>query len=262
MDTQTKKELQIFATKVRMGVIDGTYCAKAGHPGGSLSIAEVLTWLYTNEMNVDPKNPKNPGRDRLVLSKGHAAPALYSVMAQKGYFPVEELKTLRKVDSRLQGHPSMNYLPGIDISSGSLGQGLSAAAGIALGKKLDKENEKVYVMLGDGECEEGQVWEAAMFAVHQKIDNLVALVDWNRQQIDGCVDNVAGLGNLDDGVRGDFQLHRVLLDFAYDAVDAAVCLGTPSLPMEHAAEAEYIPLNHTPLLPKISLNLYRLNISS
>ena len=190
MDANSKKELAKIACNVRMGIIEGTFNAKSGHPGGSLSIAEILTYLYFKEMNVDAAEPMKADRDRFVLSKGHAAPALYSVMAQKGYFPVEELKTLRKVDSRLQGHPSMNYLPGIDISSGSLGQGISAACGMALGAKLKGDAFRVYTILGDGEIEEGQVWEAAMYAAAKNLDNLVAFVDNNNLQIDGSVEEV------------------------------------------------------------------------
>lgn len=190
MDVVAKNELAKIACNVRMGIIEGTFNAKSGHPGGSLSIAEILTYLYFKEMNVDPAKPDMPERDRFVLSKGHAAPALYSVMAQKGYFPVEELKTLRKVDSRLQGHPSMKCLPGIDISSGSLGQGISAACGMALGAKLQNADFRVYSILGDGEIEEGQVWEAAMYAAAKKLDNLVAFVDNNNLQIDGTVEEV------------------------------------------------------------------------
>ncbi len=190
MDASSKRELSKIACNVRKGIIEGTFNAKSGHPGGSLSIAEILTYLYFKEMNIDPQNPAKEGRDRFVLSKGHAAPALYSVMAQRGYFPVEELKTLRKSNSRLQGHPSMNYLPGVDISSGSLGQGISAACGMALGAKLKGDAFRVYVVLGDGEIEEGQVWEAAMYANAKKLDNLVAFVDNNNLQIDGTVEEV------------------------------------------------------------------------
>ncbi len=190
MEKVSKIELAKIACKVRMGIIEGTFNAKSGHPGGSLSITEILTYLYFNEMNIDPQNPSMDSRDRFVLSKGHAAPALYSVMAQRGYFPVEELKTLRKVDSRLQGHPSMKCLPGIDISSGSLGQGISAACGMALGAKLQNADFRVYTILGDGEIEEGQVWEAAMYAAAKKLDNLVAFVDNNNLQIDGTVEEV------------------------------------------------------------------------
>ncbi len=190
MEKLSRCELAKVACNVRKGIIEGTFNAKSGHPGGSLSIAEIVTYLYFNEMNVDPSAPVKEDRDRFVLSKGHAAPALYSVMAQRGYFPVEELKTLRKVDSRLQGHPSMHYLPGVDISSGSLGQGISAACGMALGAKLKNADFRVYTILGDGEIEEGQVWEAAMYAAAKKLDNLVAFVDNNNLQIDGTVEEV------------------------------------------------------------------------
>ena len=190
MDAISKKELAKISCNVRKGIIEGTFNAKSGHPGGSLSITEILTYLYFKEMNVDADAPLKDDRDRFVLSKGHAAPALYSVMAQKGYLPVEELKTLRKVDSRLQGHPSMHYLPGVDISSGSLGQGISAACGMALGGKLKGDAFRVYTILGDGEIEEGQVWEAAMYAAAKKLDNLVAFVDNNNLQIDGTVEEV------------------------------------------------------------------------
>ncbi len=190
MDAMKKKELQIFAAKARIGVIEGVYNAKAGHPGGSLSICDLLAYLYNEEMNIDPKDPHMDSRDRFVLSKGHAAPALYATLALKGFFPVEDLKTLRKSDSYLQGHPNMNKIPGIDMSTGSLGQGISAAVGMALGAKFDKKDYRVYTVLGDGEIEEGEVWEAAMFAANQKLDNLVAVVDFNGLQIDGTIDEV------------------------------------------------------------------------
>ncbi len=190
MDQAKKKELKILACKVRMGIIEGVFNAKSGHPGGSLSIADVMTYLYFEEMNIDPANPKWEDRDRLVLSKGHTAPALYAAMAHRGFFPVEELKTLRKSDSRLQGHPSMKYLDGIDMSTGSLGQGISAAVGMALGAKLSGKDFRVYAPLGDGEIQEGQVWEAAMFAGNKNLDNLVAIVDNNNLQIDGTVEEV------------------------------------------------------------------------
>lgn len=190
MDILTKKELEIFATKVRMGVIEGTYCAKAGHPGGSLSIADVLAWLYNKEMNIDPKNPKKEDRDRLVLSKGHAAPALYAALALKGFFPLDEIKTLRHKGALLQGHPDMKHIPGVDMSTGSLGQGISAACGMAVSAKLGGKDYRVYTILGDGEIQEGQVWEAAMFAGFKKLDNLVAFVDYNNLQIDGKMTDV------------------------------------------------------------------------
>ena len=190
MNAQTKLELQKQATNVRIGIIKGVHAAKAGHPGGSLSCADILTYLYFKEMNIDPANPKKATRDRFVLSKGHAAPALYSVLAHRGFFPVEELITLRKYDSRLQGHPDMKNIPGVDMSSGSLGQGISAAVGMALSSKHFESGFRVYTVLGDGEIEEGQVWEAAMFAANKKLDNLVAFVDCNNLQIDGSCEEV------------------------------------------------------------------------
>lgn len=190
MDAATKKQLEIMAVKIRMGVIEGTFNAKSGHPGGSLSIAELLSYLYFKEMNIDPKNPDKDDRDRLVLSKGHAAPALYAALANRGYFPVEDLKTLRKADSYLQGHPNMNHIPGVDMSTGSLGQGISAAAGFALASRLQGDKFRVYAILGDGEIEEGQVWEAAMFAGAKKLSMLTVFVDNNNLQIDGTVDEV------------------------------------------------------------------------
>ena len=190
MDAMTKKQLQIIATKIRMAVIEGTYNAKSGHPGGSLSIADDLAYLYFNEMKVDPANPQWEGRDRLVLSKGHAAPALYGALALRGYFPMEWIPTLRKVDSPLQGHPDMKKVPGVDMSAGSLGQGVSCAVGMALAGKLDGADYRVYTILGDGEIGEGQVWEAAMFAAAKKLDNLLVIVDNNNLQIDGTVEEV------------------------------------------------------------------------
>ena len=190
MEAMTKKQLQIAATKIRMAVIEGTYNAKSGHPGGSLSIAEDLAYLYFQEMNIDPTNPKWEGRDRLVLSKGHAAPALYGALALRGYFPMEWIPTLRKVDSPLQGHPDMKGIPGVDMSSGSLGQGVSCAVGMALAGKLDAADYRVYAILGDGEIGEGQVWEAAMFAAAKKLDNLLIIVDNNDLQIDGTIEEV------------------------------------------------------------------------
>ena len=184
------KDLKKLANEVRKGIITAVHAAKSGHPGGSLSAADMFTYLYFEEMNVDPKNPSDPHRDRFVLSKGHTVPGLYSVMAEKGYFPKEELETLRHTGSRLQGHPSMKYLPGLDMSTGSLGQGISAACGMAMAAKLNKEGYRVYTLLGDGEIEEGQVWEAAMFAGAKKLDNLVAIVDNNNLQIDGPITEV------------------------------------------------------------------------
>ena len=190
MDAMTKKQLQIVATKIRMAVIEGTFNAKSGHPGGSLSIADDLAYLYFNELNVDPANPQWEGRDRLVLSKGHAAPALYGALALRGFFPMEWIPTLRKADSLLQGHPDMKHIPGVDMSSGSLGQGVSCAVGMALAGKLDNADYRVYTILGDGEIGEGQVWEAAMFAAAKKLDNLLVIVDNNNLQIDGTVEEV------------------------------------------------------------------------
>ena len=190
MDNNEKRKLQITACKIRMGIIEGVYNAKSGHPGGSLSIADVLAYLYFKEMKIDPANPKWEDRDRLVLSKGHTAPGLYSALANRGYFPVEYLKTLRKTDSFLEGHPDMKGTPGVDMGSGSLGQGISVACGMALASKLDGDRFRVYSILGDGELEEGQVWEAAMFASHKKLDTLTAIVDNNNLQIDGELDNV------------------------------------------------------------------------
>ena len=190
MDAKLKKELEIFAVKERLLLLEGIFNAKAGYPGGSLSIAELLAYLYNVEMNVDAKNPKDPNRDRFVLSKGHAAPALYAALSLKGFFPTEDVKTLRKSDSYLQGHPSMTKVPGVDMSTGSLGQGISAAAGMALAAKLDGKDYRVYTILGDGEIEEGEVWEAAMFASAKGLDNLLVIVDNNNLQIDGTVEEV------------------------------------------------------------------------
>lgn len=184
------KDLKKLANEVRKGIITEVHAAKSGHPGGSLSAADMFTYLYFEEMNVDPKNPSDPHRDRFVLSKGHTVPGLYAVMAEKGYFPKEELETLRHTGSRLQGHPSMKYLPGLDMSTGSLGQGISAACGMAMAAKLKKDDYRVYTLLGDGEIEEGQVWEAAMFAGAKKLDNLVVIVDNNNLQIDGPITEV------------------------------------------------------------------------
>ncbi|MBQ2237597.1 MAG: transketolase [Clostridia bacterium] len=197
MDSATKKELQILACKVRLGIIDGVHSAKAGHPGGSLSCTEILTYLYFKHMNIDPKNPKMANRDRFVLSKGHAAPALYAVLAHRGFFDVEKLTTLRQIGSILQGHPDMKNIPGVDMSTGSLGQGISAAVGMALSSKHFGENYNVYTVLGDGEIEEGQVWEAAMFAGNKGLSNLTAFVDYNNLQIDGTIGEVNSAEPID-----------------------------------------------------------------
>lgn len=190
MQDAKKLQLQKTACELRIGIIDAVYSAKSGHPGGSLSIADLLTYLYFSEMNIDPDEPKKADRDRLVLSKGHCSPGLYSALALKGYFPKENLKTFRKIGSNLQGHPDMKGIPGVDMSSGSLGQGISAACGMALGAKISGQDFRVYTILGDGECEEGQVWEAAMFAASKKLDNLCAIVDYNNLQIDGTLSDV------------------------------------------------------------------------
>ncbi|MEE3429027.1 MAG: transketolase [Ruminococcus sp.] len=190
-------QLKLLAAKARLGAIIGTYHAKSGHPGGSLSAADVFTYLYFNEMNVNPDNPADENRDRFVLSKGHCCPSLYAVLSLKGFFDWDELKVLRHVGAMLQGHPDMNKTPGIDMSTGSLGQGVSAACGMALAAKLDNKDYRVYTVLGDGECEEGEVWEAAMFAAHNKLDNIVFIVDQNGLQIDGTVEEVGGLEPLD-----------------------------------------------------------------
>lgn len=190
MEAKKLTELQEFARRIRIGIIEGTHAAKSGHPGGSLSISDILAYLYTTEMKIDPKQPTCPDRDRFVLSKGHCAPALYAALANGGFFPVEELTTLRKIGSRLQGHPDMTQTPGVDMSAGSLGLGISAACGMALAGKIDKKDYRVYTVVGDGESEEGQVWEACMFAAHYKLDNLCVIVDWNGLQIDGAVADV------------------------------------------------------------------------
>lgn len=190
MEQSKLNELKRHAAAVRLGVLDGTHAAASGHPGGSLSIADVVTYLYFEEMNDDPKDPKNPNRDRLVLSKGHTAPALYAVLAEKGYFPKEDLLTLRQADSYLQGHPDMKHTPGVDMTTGSLGLGVSAACGMALAAKIDKKDYRTYAIIGDGESEEGQVWEAAMFAAHYKLDNLCFILDLNGLQIDGKITDV------------------------------------------------------------------------
>ena len=215
------KQLQATACKVRMGVIEGTHGAKAGHPGGSLSAADRFTYLYFKELNVDPKDPKNEGRDRFVLSKGHTAPGLYSVLANRGFFPVEDLPTLRHIDSYLQGHPNMNTVPGVDMSTGSLGQGISVAAGMALGAKHQNKSYRVYTLLGDGEIQEGQVWEACMLAAHYHLDNLCVIVDNNGLQIDGPVDKVMSPYPIDEKLKA-FGFHVEVIDgHDYNQIEAA-----------------------------------------
>ena len=206
-----KKQLQITACKVRMGVLTGTHSAKAGHPGGSLSAADLFTYLYFQELNVDPANPKWENRDRFVLSKGHTAPGLYAALAHRGFFPVEDLTTLRHIDSYLQGHPNMNSVPGVDMSTGSLGQGISCAVGMAMGLKHQGKSARVYTLLGDGEIQEGQVWEACMAASHYKLDNLVVIVDNNGLQIDGDVAKVMSPYPIADKLEA-FGFHTIAID--------------------------------------------------
>ncbi|MDD7148608.1 MAG: transketolase [Lachnospiraceae bacterium] len=206
-----KLELQKKANEVRKGIVTAVHSAKAGHPGGSLSAADMFTYLYFEEMNIDPENPKKEDRDRFVLSKGHTAPGLYSALANRGYFPVEDLKTLRKLGSYLQGHPCMQETPGVDMSSGSLGQGLSAAVGMALAAKMDNKDYRVYCLCGDGEIQEGQIWEAAMFAGHRKLDNLVVIVDNNGLQIDGKVEDVCSPYPIDKKFEA-FNFHTINID--------------------------------------------------
>lgn len=190
MNAEKVKELKLHAANVRKMALEAVFSANSGHPGGSLSVADILTYLYMEEMNIDPANPKNPDRDRLVLSKGHCSPALYGVLAERGFIPKEDIKTFRQIDSYLQGHPDMKGVSGVDMSTGSLGQGISAACGMAQCAKLDKKDYRVFVVLGDGEAEEGQVWEAAMFAAHYKLDNLIVFLDFNGLQIDGDIEKV------------------------------------------------------------------------
>ena len=216
-----KLELQKVANEVRKGIITSVHAAKAGHPGGSLSAADIFTYLYFEEMNVDPKDPKKADRDRFVLSKGHTAPGLYSALAQKGYFPVEDLETLRHLGSYLQGHPDMKHIPGVDMSSGSLGQGISAAVGMAIAGKMDNADYRVYTLLGDGEIQEGQVWEASMMAGFRKLDNLVVIVDNNNLQIDGTIDEVCSPYPIDKKFEA-FNFHVINIDGNdFDQIDAA-----------------------------------------
>ena len=217
-----KLQLQITACKVRMGIIDATHGAKAGHPGGSLSATEMFTYLYFKEMNIDPKNPKWEDRDRFVLSKGHTAPGLYAALAHRGFFPVEDLVTLRHIDSYLQGHPNMNTIPGVDMSTGSLGQGISVAVGMALGLKHQGKSARVYTLLGDGEIQEGQVWEACMAAAHYNLDNFVAIVDNNGLQIDGNVADVMSPYPIVEKLEA-FGFNTIAIDgHNFDEIEAAM----------------------------------------
>ena len=221
MTPQEKKQLQVMACKVRMGVIEGVHAAKSGHPGGSLSAADMFTYLYFKELRVDPKNPQWEDRDRFVLSKGHTAPGLYAALALRGFFPVEDLVTLRKLGSYLQGHPNMNSVPGVDMSTGSLGQGISVACGMALASRLKKRDNRVYTLLGDGEIQEGQVWEACMFAAHYKLDNLTVIVDNNGLQIDGKIEDVMSPYPIVDKFKA-FGWHVIEMDaHDFDSIEAA-----------------------------------------
>ena len=215
------KELKNIANNVRIGIIDSTHAAKCGHPGGSLSIADILTYLYFEKMNIDPENPRMENRDRFVLSKGHTAPGLYAALAHRGFFPVEDLLTLRKIDSYLQGHPDMNKIPGIDMSAGSLGLGISAACGMALAGKIDNKDYRVYTIIGDGESEEGQVWEASMFASHYKLDNLCVILDLNGLQIDGPITEVMNPTPHDKKFEA-FGFHVITIDgHDFNQIEAA-----------------------------------------
>lgn len=232
MTEQERKALQIAAAKVRLGILEGVYAAKSGHPGGSLSAADIFTYLYFREMNIDPKNLRDPDRDRFVLSKGHCAPGLYAALAQRGYFEESELLKLRHIGAMLQGHPDMKGTPGVDMSSGSLGQGISAAVGMAMAGKMDGKSYRVYTLVGDGESEEGQVWEAAMFAGHKKLDNLCVILDYNGLQIDGSVEEVGGISPLDQKLRSfGFEVMTIdgndmgQLEIAFGA--ARACKGKP-----------------------------------
>lgn len=243
MDTKRKSELTEIARKVRVGIIEGVHAAKSGHPGGSLSIADVLTYLYFEEMNIDPADPKKSDRDRLVLSKGHCAPGLYSILAQRGYIPYGDLKTLRHTDSYLQGHPDMKHTPGVDMSSGSLGQGSSTSCGMALANKLDKNSNRVYAILGDGETEEGQVWEAAMFASHYGLTNLCWLVDFNGLQIDGAIQDVMNPTPYDTKFAA-FGWNVLECDaHDFDSIEAAFkaareCTDKPSVIISHSVKGK------------------------
>lgn len=221
MKKEEKRALQIAACKIRIGAIEGVYCAKSGHPGGSLSAADIFAYLYFHEMKVDPADPKNADRDRFVLSKGHTCPGLYAALALKGFFPWDELKKLRHIGAMLQGHPDMKGTPGIDMSTGSLGQGVSAACGMALAAKLDGRTYRVYSVLGDGEIEEGQVWEASMFAAHHKLDNLCLVVDCNGLQIDGPVAEIGGPEPVDEKFRAFGFDVQTIDGHDFDAIDTA-----------------------------------------
>ncbi|MBQ8746425.1 MAG: transketolase [Clostridia bacterium] len=243
MDKQRKTELAEIARRVRVGIIEAVYSAQSGHPGGSLSIADVLTYLYFEEMNVDPAKQDDPNRDRFVLSKGHCAPGLYSVLAQRGYIPVEDLKTFRKTTSYLQGHPDRKHTPGVEMTSGSLGQGVSVAAGMALAAKIDNADRRVYAILGDGESEEGQVWEAAMFAGHYHLDNLCFILDLNGLQIDGSLDQVMDPRPHDEKFRA-FGWNVITVNaHDFDELEAAfkaarACKGKPTIIIQNSVKGK------------------------
>lgn len=234
MDQTEKKELQKYALKIRLGAVTAVHAASSGHPGGSLSIAEILSYLYFKEMRINPENPQDPDRDRFVLSKGHCAPGLYAALANRGYFPVEHLTTFRNIDSDLQGHPNMNDTPGVDMTTGSLGLGISAACGMALSGKIRNKDYRVYAVLGDGEIEEGQVWEAALFAAHYKLDNLTAFIDVNGLQIDGPTKEVMNTDPVDEKFKA-FGWNVITIDgHDLDAIENAVnsakeCKGKPTV---------------------------------
>ncbi len=238
----TNLELQKMANEVRKGIVTSTHSAKCGHPGGSLSAADIYTYLYFEEMNIDPKNPSKEDRDRFVLSKGHTAPGLYSALANRGFFPVEDLTTLRKLGSYLQGHPN-THIPGVDMASGSLGQGISAAVGMALGAKLTGKENRVYTLIGDGEAEEGQVWEAAMFAGHRKLDNLCVILDYNGLQIDGKLEDVCSAEPFADKFKA-FRFHVIEIDaHDFDQIRAAFkeareTKGQPTIIIAHSLKGK------------------------
>lgn len=243
MELSRKNELRKIATNIRISIIEEVYHAASGHPGGSLSIADILTYLYFEKMNVDPKNPKMENRDRFVLSKGHTSPALYATLAEKGFFPKEDLVTFRHNGSYLQGHPDMKGIPGVDMSSGSLGLGISAACGMALSAKTSSSDYRVYTVLGDGESEEGQVWEAAMFAAHYKLDNLCAVLDFNGLQIDGPIADVIGPAPFDTKFRA-FGWNVIEIDaHDFDQIEKAFaqaeeCKGKPTLILAHSTKGK------------------------
>ena len=239
MDQVKKQKLSIYAAKMRRLIVEGVYCAQSGHPGGSLSCTDIFAYLYGEKLRIDPKNPKDPDRDRFVLSKGHCAPALYAALALRGYFSPDEMSGLRQTGRMLQGHPCMNETSGVDMSTGSLGQGIAAAVGIALAGKLDKKDYRVYSILGDGELQEGEVWEAQMAAAHYKLDNLTAFIDLNGLQIDGKTDDVMSLGSVPDKVKA-FGWHVIEIDaHDFDAIEKAVneaetVKGKPTMIIAHS----------------------------